>query len=281
MASTPEAAGPSPCPLRERYRPADVDVLSAPEARRYVTGGCRDPRADITLAWELLYRLEPELYDRLIRAEPIHPGILGWLPRAAGRIVEVGAGTGRLTMELLGRGRELVAVEPAAPLRRILARRLAADGAAAPGNRIRVTDGFIDELPVPAGWADLVVACSVVTPDAGHGADAGLAEMERVCRPGGRVVIVWPNNIGWLADRGYQYLSFGGPMAMTFASPREAAELAGIFYPEAAAEVRRRGSARVPYAVLNVNPPRDLAYKEIAAVPARGATPRIPRQETQ
>ena len=152
---------------------ADVDVLTAQEARRFITGGGRDPRADITLAWELLYRLEPELYERLIRAERIHPGVLAWLPPAAGRVVEVGAGTGRLTMELVGRARELVAIEPAAPLREILRRKLAAAG---PGQRVRVTDGFIDELPVRSGCADLVVACSMVTPEAGS---------RRRRRPGG------------------------------------------------------------------------------------------------
>lgn len=246
-------------PLRQRYRPTDLDVLTAQEARRFISPQLRDPRADITLAWELLYRLEPELYERLIRAERLHPGVLAWLPPAADRIVEVGAGTGRLTMDLIGRGREIVAIEPAAPLRQILLRKLAAAG---PGPRVQATDGFIDELPVCSDSADLVVACSMVTPEAGHGADAGLAEMERVCRPGGRVVIVWPNHIGWLADRGYQYLSFDGPMAMTFTSPREAADLTAIFYPRAAAEVRRRGCATVPYDLLGVNPPRDLAFKE-------------------
>jgi len=253
-----------------------VDVLTAQEARRFVTAAGPDPRADLTLAWELLYRLEPELYERLIRAERLHPGVLAWLPASAGRIVEVGAGTGRLTMELLGRGREIVAIEPAAPLREILLRKLAAAG---PGGRVRVTDGFIDALPVRSGCADLVVACSMVTPEAGHGADIGLAELERVCRPGGRVVIVWPNHLGWLADRGYQHVSFDGPMAMTFSSPREAAELAGIFYPRAAGEVRRRGRATVPYEVLGVNPPRDLAFK--VKVPTREAAPRTPEQETR
>lgn len=237
-----------------------MDVLTEPEARRYVRAGRRDPAADITLAWELLYRLEPELYERLVRAERIHPGVLAWLPSAAGRIVEVGAGAGRLTMELIGRGREVVAIEPAAPLRRILLRKLSVAG---PGLRVRVTDGFLDALPVRTGCADLVIASSVVTPAAGHGGEAGLAEMERACRPGGRVVIVWPNNIGWLTGHGYQYRSFGGPMAMTFASPAEAAELAEIFYPRAAGEVRRRGCATVPYELLGVNPPRDLAFKDV------------------
>jgi hypothetical protein len=41
-------------------------------------------------------------------------------------------------------------------------------------------------------------------------------------------------------------------------------ELAEIFYPKAAGEVRRRGSRRVPFEVLGINPPRDLAFKVLA-----------------
>jgi SAM-dependent methyltransferase len=245
--------------LRRRYTPADLRVLTRDEARLFA-GGDGDPRADVTLAWELLYRLEPELYDRLARAERLHPGVLGWLPRHADRIVEVGAGSGRLTLDLIGRGQEVVAIEPAAGLRQLLERKLAQ---ADHGYRARVTPGFFDALPVASGWADLVVACSVLTPAPGHGGDAGLAEMERACRPGGQVAIIWPNNLDWLTARDYQYLSFAGPMAMEFASHREAVELAEIFYPHAVAEIRRRGARRIPYEVLGVNPPCDVAFKVI------------------
>ena len=243
-----------------RYTAADLQVFTPEEARRFAPGDGCDPQADATLAWELLYRLEPGLYECLVRAEPLHPGVLGWLPRSVHRIVEVGAGSGRLTMELIDRGQEVVAIEPAAGLRRILERKLAR---ADHGCRARVVSGFLDDLPVPSGFADLVVACSVLTPKPRHGGDAGLAEMERTCGPGGRVVIIWPNNIGWLAARGYHYRSFAGAMSMEFASHREAVELAEIFYPRAVTEVRDRGSRRVPYEVLGVNPPRDLAFKDI------------------
>jgi SAM-dependent methyltransferase len=128
-----------------------------------------------------------------------------------------------------------------------------------------VTPGFFDDLPVASGSADLVVACSVLTPAAGHGGDAGLAEMERVCRPGGCVAIIWPNHLDWLTARHYQYASFPGPMAVEFASHREAVELAEIFFPRAAAEVRGRGRAKVPFEVLGINPPRDLAFKVLPA----------------
>lgn len=247
--------------LRSRYTAEDLRVLSCDEARLFAPDADCDPQADVTLAWELLYRIEPELYERMASAERLHPGILDWLPRSADRIVEVGAGSGRLTLDLIDRGREVVAIEPAAGLRRILERKLAR---AEHGYRVRVTHGFFDDLPVASGFADLVVACSVLTPAPGHGGDIGLAEMERVCRPGGCVAVIWPNNLDWLAARDYQYLSFAGSMSVEFASHREAVELAQIFYPHAVTEIRGRGSRRVPYQVLGINPPRDLAFKVVA-----------------
>jgi SAM-dependent methyltransferase len=247
--------------LRRRYSPAEVGVLSEDEARRFAPGGTADPRSDVTLAWELLYRLEPELYERLVAAERLHPGVLAWLPTGVERIVEVGAGTGRLTLELVERAREVLAIEPAGPLREILNRKLSR---AKNGHRARVAHGFFDDLPVADDYADLVVACSALTPAPGHGGEAGLAAMERVCRPGGCVVIVWPNHVPWLAAHGYRHVSFDdGEMFVEFASRQEAAELTEIFYPHGGEEVRRHRWRRVPYEVLGINPPRDLAYKLI------------------
>jgi SAM-dependent methyltransferase len=244
--------------LRSRYTAADLRVFSPEEASRFVPQSGGDPHTDVSLAWELLYRLEPDLYERLASAEHLHPGVLGWLPQTADRIVEVGAGTGRLTLALVDRARQLVAIEPAAPLREILKRKLAE---ADYGSCARVIHGFFDDLPLPDSFGDLVVTCSAFTPARGHGGEAGLAELERVCRPGGCVAIVWPNGVDWLAARGYQYVSFAGPMTVDFASHPEAVELAGIFYPGAADEVRRRGLRQVPFEVLGINPPRDLAFK--------------------
>ena len=247
--------------LASRYTTADLGVFTADEASRFVPRGNGDPQHDMALAWELLYRLEPELYDRLSSAERLHPGVVGWLPTGVDRIAEVGAGTGRLTMELIERGQRIVAVEPSLPLRQILQRKLAASDH---GNRVRVIRGFFDKLPLLDDFAGLVVACSALTPAPGHGGEAGLAEMERVCAPGGCVAIIWPNHVDWLAAHGYRYVSFPGPMSLQFGSFHEAVELAEIFFPDAARQVRRRGSARVPFQVLGINPPRDLAFKRLA-----------------
>jgi SAM-dependent methyltransferase len=247
--------------LRTRYTADDVRVLTESEASRFLSDGSGDPRSDLNLAWELLYRLEPELYGRLVSVERIHPGVIGWLPDNVERIVEVAAGTGRLTLELVDRAREVVAIEPAAPLREILARKLAAGGHA---QHVRVTEGFFDDLPMPDDWADVVVACSALTSAPGHGGDAGLGEMERVCRPGGRVVIVWPNDVRWLAAHGYRHVSFDGEMFVEFASREEATELIEIFYPNAIEQSRRHGSQTVSFDALGTNAPRDLAYKVIS-----------------
>ena len=254
----PEPAGRAGTELGQRYTAADLTVFTPEEASRFVPRANGDPRGDVDLAWELLYRLEPELYDRLATAERLHPGIVSWLPGDVGQIAEIGAGSGRLTMQLIERGQGIVAVEPVRPLRQLLRRKLAAAGHR---DRVEVVPGFFDQLPLPSGFADLVVTCSAFTPAPEHGGTAGLGEMERVGRPGGLVAIVWPNHLDWLAAHGYRYVSFPGPMSVEFGSRHEAVELAQIFYPQAAAEIRRRGSRQVPFEVLGINPPRDLAYK--------------------
>ena len=256
------AISQSPVELGHRYSKTDLHILNDAEKQRFLSGNDPDPQRDMALAWELLYRLEPELYERLARAERIHPSILDWLPPKVDRIVEVGAGPGRLTAELVRRCEQLIAVEPAASMREMLTTRLRETGGAC---HVEVVDGFFDALPVPDDWSSLVVACSALTRTFAHGGDAGLAEMERVCRPGGEVVIVWPNNLDWLQERGYRHQSFEGTMSMHFGSAAEAVEIVGIFYPQAAEEVRRHGQASVPYSLLGVNPPCDVAWKVMAA----------------
>src|SRR4029077_670997 len=80
--------------LPKRYTAADLQVLTEDEARRFVSGEGSDPRLDSSLAWELLYRLEPELLDRLVTAERLHPGVLGSLPQGVGGSGGGGGGPG-------------------------------------------------------------------------------------------------------------------------------------------------------------------------------------------
>lgn len=263
-----EGAG-APEPLVRRYGPHHLRALSPAERERFLAPFGPDGEAALDgdeeawariaphLAWDLLYHVEPELYDRVVAGERIHPDAIDWLPDDLGRCVEVGAGTGRLTLEVVDRCRHMVAVEPAAPMRRILEDRLAER------DHAEVCEGFFDALPVPGGWADTLLSCSSFTPDETHGGDAGLVELERVVGPGGLLVLVWPAGVDWLTDRGFTYESFDGEMAVEFPSLGEALELASIFYPHAVEAIRERGERRVPYEVLGFNPPRDLAWKRV------------------
>lgn len=244
--------------LTRRYSAEELCVFSPAERARFLPCGTSDGPIDRSLAFELLYRLEPGLWERLVAAERIHPAVIEWFPFVE-RAVEVGAGTGRLTSHLITRCRHLVAVEPARPMRE----RLAAGMSTYAAGMVDIVDGFFDALPVPDASADLVVTCAALERDSAHGGDAGLAEMERVCAPGGMVVVVWPNHVDWLSTRGFTHVSFPGDMWMEFRDAAEAIEMTEIFYPHAIADVRARRAARVGYDVIGVNPPRDLAFKVI------------------
>ena len=216
-----------------------------------------DPKAWETvaglLAWELLYRIEPELYGRLIAGERLHPGILGWLPETIARAVEVGAGLGRLTLDLAPRCESCVAIEPAGSLRFLLERRMKSLTTRRPVHPPRLLRRL---FRCPASWANLTVTCSAFSCEASHGGDVGLAELERVTAPGGLVVIIWPpSDRAWLECRGFTYEDFPEETVVEFASLEEAVEIASIFYPHAVDRIAERGSPVVPFEVLGMPDP--------------------------
>jgi SAM-dependent methyltransferase len=254
----------------QRYRPADLAVFTPEERRRFL--GPIDPEllarigydseawelvvADV--AWELLYRLEPDLYGRLTAGERIHPGVLDWIPQRIGRAVEVGCGWGRLTLELAHRCDELAGIEPAKQLRERLRKRLQEERQ----GHSSISGGFLNDIPLPDDWADVSFTCSAFSCDPIHGGDQGLAELERVTRPGGMVVLVWPpRKRAWLEKRGFEFVDFPGDMGVEFRSREEALELAKIFYPNAAATVADRASRHVPCEVLGIAGPKSLAWR--------------------
>ncbi len=93
------------------------------------------------------------------------------------RLLDVGAGTGRLSEPLLERGFDVVAVEPLDEMRAILTAKLGAERALA---------GRAEALPLPDASVD-----GAVCADAWHWFDGARAagELARVVRPGGGVVV--------------------------------------------------------------------------------------------
>jgi SAM-dependent methyltransferase len=123
--------------------------------------------------------------DAYERGRPGYPAqAIDWLAAqlqlGAGRtIVDVGAGTGKLTRELLSTGAEVVAIEPVAGMRSVLTRHTP---------QARVLEGTAEALSLDSGSADAIVVAQAF-----HWFDGprALAEFHRVLRPGGGLALIW------------------------------------------------------------------------------------------
>jgi SAM-dependent methyltransferase len=119
--------------------------------------------------------------DAYERARPGYPeDAIRWLVGdAPADVVDLGAGTGKLTRGLAALGHRVTAVEPLAEMRAEL-------GTAVPG--IRALEGSAEAIPLPDGAAD-VVTCA----QSFHWFEyaAALPEITRVLRPDGVLALVW------------------------------------------------------------------------------------------
>jgi SAM-dependent methyltransferase len=119
--------------------------------------------------------------ERYERGRPDYPQaavdtIVSELGLSAGRtVLDLGAGTGKLTRLLVPSGANVIAVEPIREMREQLTGVVALTGTA---ERIPLTDDYVDAVTVAQAfhWFD---------------ADVALREIHRVLRTGGGVALIW------------------------------------------------------------------------------------------
>lgn len=137
--------------------------------------------------------------------------IMAELSIASGeRVLDLAAGTGKLTRALVRAGLDVIAVEPQARLRDVLAASVGAE---------RVLEGSAEQIPLPSASV-----AAVTVADAFHWFDqaAALQEIGRVLRPRGGLAVLrvspdwsgasWSHEVGSLISKlGLDHPQFQGP----------------------------------------------------------------------
>ena len=133
-----------------------------------------------------------DVYDA---ARPSYPAdAVSWLTEGMeGPVLDLGAGTGKLTAALVDRGFDVTAVDPSPEMLRVLRERL-------PG--VDAYEATAERIPLPDAAFGLVVAAQ-----AWHWVDPARAvpEVARVLRRGGRLGLSWnerDESIGWVRELG-------------------------------------------------------------------------------
>ncbi|WP_319431014.1 class I SAM-dependent methyltransferase [Mycobacterium sp. RTGN5] len=140
----------------------------------------------------LSFGSEAAAYERGRPSYP--PESIDWLlPPGARDVLDLGAGTGKLTTRLVERGLDVVAVDPLAEMLELLS-------SALPDTPALL--GTAEQIPLPDNSVDAVLVAQ-----AWHWFDPqrAVAEVARVLRPGGRLGLVWnarDERSGWVKDLG-------------------------------------------------------------------------------
>jgi ubiquinone/menaquinone biosynthesis C-methylase UbiE len=151
-----------------------------------------EPTREQVQAWAHSFGGVVDAYDR---ARPTYPReAAAWLVgQDAATVLELGAGTGKLTSQLVDLGHDVVATDPDPAMLARLQRNLP---------EARTIEASAEELPVGDRAFDVVVAAQAFH---WFDLDRALPEIARVLKPGGRLSLVWnwrDDSIPWVRRLG-------------------------------------------------------------------------------
>ncbi len=184
LASGAPAAGPEEVRNAEAYALMCVEDFTV-----YTTPAVMAERCDFIRGWD-------------------KTRLFGLAELAGKTVLDVGAGSGRLTFAAAEKAAFVYASEPVGTLREFMRDKIAEEGI----RNVRVLDGFADSLPFPDDTFDVVMSGHVV----GEDYDRELAEMARVCKDGGWLLDcpgdserhILPNRE--LIGRGFEEIHYAG-----------------------------------------------------------------------
>jgi SAM-dependent methyltransferase len=159
----------------------------------------------------ILYAVDPSLYDTLPFLHWDPNELLGLTEFTGKTVIDVGAGTGKLTFLAAEKAQVVFAVEPVANLRNYLKQKAISKNV----NNVYAVDGLITEIPVPPDFADIIMAGHVF----GEYLEMEYRELSRVTKPGGMIILCPGNND--LDNETHQFLLSHGFKWARFEEPRD------------------------------------------------------------
>lgn len=130
--------------------------------------------------------------------------------------------------------------------------------------------GCFEHLPLENDSVSLAVTCGAFRSEQGRGGEEGLAELQRVVRSDGLLVIIWPDSAdyGWLAEHGFHSVGFpvNEDAVVQFRSLESAWRCAQLFYASNVrlyAYLREQQQAAVPFSLLGLQQPSDYCWLSV------------------
>ena len=171
-------------------------------------------RAELTVMRSLTdliaYVVDPAAYDALPFLNWDSEELLSLTDFSEKNVIDVGAGTGRLTFTVAAMAAQVFAVEPVANLRTFLRAQAADKGL----SNVYPVDGLLTQIPFPAHFADITMGGHVF----GDQLEEEYRELLRVTKRGGMIILCPGNNDednsvhGFLVSHGFKWSRFEEPM---------------------------------------------------------------------